>query len=102
MSGLTSLNISLPQSLKDYVEKQVKEGGYSTPSEFIRALLRDDHKRRAREKLEALLLEGVNSGEPLESTPEYWERKRRQLIARFNRKKAGQKSGRPLPRSSPR
>ena len=102
MSGLTSLNVSLPQSLKDYVEKRVKGGGYSTPSEFIRALLRDDHRRHAHEELEALLLEGVNSGSPLEITPEYWQRKRRQLVARFNRKKAGNKSERPVRRSSPR
>jgi len=101
MSGLTSLNISLPRSLKDYVEEQVKEGGYSTPSEFIRTLLRDDHKRRAKEKLETLLLEGVHSGEPLQITPAYWERKRRQLTARIHRK-AGQKSERPIRRPSPR
>ncbi len=102
MSGLTSLNISLPHSLKEYVEDRVKKGGYSTPSEFIRALLRDDHKRRAQEKLQALVFEGVKSGEPLEITPAYWERKRRQLVARFNRKKAGHQSERPVPRPSPR
>ena len=102
MSGLTSLNISLPQSLKSYVEERVRKGGYSTPSEFIRALLRDEHRRHAQEKLEVLLLEGVHSGQPIEITPDYWERKRRQLIGRFNRKKAGSKSERPLRRSAPR
>jgi antitoxin ParD1/3/4 len=38
-------------------------------------------------KLEALLLEGLESGKPLEITPEYWEKKRRQLIERHDRKK---------------
>jgi antitoxin ParD1/3/4 len=52
----------------------------------MRALIRDDQKRCAEEKLEALLLEGLNSGDPLEITPEYWERKRIQLIDRHSKK----------------
>lgn len=59
---MTSLNVSLPKALKDYVENQVSEGGYSTPSEYVRALIREDHKRRAQEKLEGLLVEGLDSG----------------------------------------
>ena len=84
--NMTSLNISLPQSLKEFVEERVKEGGYSTPSEYVRQLLREDQKRRTEEKLEALLLEGLNSGEPIEITPEYWEKKRKQLIERHRTK----------------
>ena len=83
---MTSLNISLPSSLKEFVETQVQESGFSTPSEYIRNLARDDQKRRAEEKLEPLLLEGLNSGEPIEITPEYWEKKRTQLIERHNKK----------------
>lgn len=63
-------------------------GGYSTPSEYLRELLRKDQKQRAEEKLEALLLEGLNSGEPIEITPEYWERKRAQLVERHKKKTA--------------
>jgi antitoxin ParD1/3/4 len=76
----SSLNISLPDSLKDYVENQVKEGGYSNPSEYIQTLVQDDRKRKAGESIETLLLEGLNSGDPIEATPEYWEEKRRRLI----------------------
>ena len=83
---MTSLNISLPSSLKEFVATQVQECGFSTPSEYIRNLVRDDQKRRAEEKLEALLLEGLHSGEPIEITPEYWEKKRTQLMERHNKK----------------
>jgi len=83
---MASLNISLPQSLKEYVEGQVTSCGYSTPSEYLRELLRQDQKKRAEEKLEALLLEGLNSGDPIEITPEYWERKRTQLVERHKKK----------------
>ncbi len=84
--SMTSLNISLPSSLKEFVATQVQESGFSTPSEYIRNLVRDDQKRRAEEKLEALLLEGLHSGEPIEITPAYWEKKRAQLIERHNKK----------------
>jgi antitoxin ParD1/3/4 len=84
--ALSSLNISLPQSLKDYVESQVSTGGYSTPSEYLRELVRRDQRQRAEEKLEALLLEGLQSGEPIEITAEYWETKRLQLIDRHAQK----------------
>jgi antitoxin ParD1/3/4 len=86
--SMTSLNISLPQSLKDYVESRVKDSGYSTPSEYVRELLRQDQERRAEQKLEALLLEGLDSGKPIQITPEYWENKRRQLVERHSRKTA--------------
>lgn len=84
--SMASLNISLPQTLKDFVEEQVERGGYSTPSEFIRELLRDSQKRRAEDRLEALLLEGLKSGDPVEITPEFWERKRLALIERHGKK----------------
>ncbi len=44
--AMTSLNISLPEALKDYVEGQVASGDWSTPSEYIRALIRQDKERR--------------------------------------------------------
>ena len=87
--SMASLNISLPQTLKDYVENQVKDSGYSTPSEYVRELLRQDQNRRAEQKLETLLLEGLNSGEPIEISPEYWESKRRQVVERHAARKTG-------------
>ena len=77
---MTSLNISLPKALKDYVEARVSEGSYSTPSEYVRALIREDHKRRAEEQLEALLIEGLGSGAPIQADREYWAQKRRKLV----------------------
>jgi len=59
----------------------------STPREYVRELLRQDQNRRAGEKLEALLLEGLNSGEPIEISPQYWENKRQELIERHSLQK---------------
>src|ERR1019366_2069989 len=58
--ALTSLNISLPEALKDYIEGQVNSGDWSTPSEYIRELIRQDKERRLRH-LEQDLLAGVKS-----------------------------------------
>ncbi len=43
---MTSLNISLPEVLKAYVEGQVASGDWGTPSEYIRELIRQDKQRR--------------------------------------------------------
>lgn len=76
---MTSLNISLPKALKEYIEGEVAGGAYSTPSEYVRVLIREDKKRRAQEKLESALLEGLNSGAAAEIKRDYWARKRKEL-----------------------
>ena len=81
----TSLNVSLPKSLKEHVERQVREGGYSTPSEYVRALLREDRKRKAAQELEALLLTGLHSGEPVTADSAFWVRRRRKLAASYRK-----------------
>jgi antitoxin ParD1/3/4 len=43
---MTSLNISLPEALKKYVEGQVASGDWGTPSEYVRELIRQDKERR--------------------------------------------------------
>ena len=43
---MTSLNISLPEALKEYVEGQVASGDWGTPSEYVRELIRQDKARR--------------------------------------------------------
>jgi antitoxin ParD1/3/4 len=76
---MASLNISLPQSLKDYL-KQVSAGSYSTPSEYLRELLRQDQKRKAEDELEKLLLEGFHSGGAIEISPEYGKERNRHWL----------------------
>ena len=44
--AMTSLNISLPEALKIYVEGQVASGDWGTPSEYVRELIRQDKERR--------------------------------------------------------
>lgn len=60
---MSTMNISLPNALRAFVEKQVSARGYGTSSEYVRELIRKDQDRQ---QLRTLLLEGASS-EP--STP---------------------------------
>lgn len=66
--AMTSLNISLPDPLKAYVEHRVSSGDFGTPSEFIRALIRQDKEQR-HSRLEAELLEALQTKQ-ITLTPE--------------------------------
>lgn len=45
-----SLHVSLPETLKDYVAERVREGAFSNPSDYVRALIRADRELQARRK----------------------------------------------------
>ncbi len=76
---MTTLNISLPETIQSFVEQQVAKGDYSNASEYILHLILQEQAKAAR--VEALLLEGLDSGEPIEVTNGWWEQKRTQLEA---------------------
>ncbi|MFZ0743713.1 MAG: hypothetical protein WAM85_04865 [Terracidiphilus sp.] len=82
--AMTSLNISLPDPLKAYVEDRVASGDFGTPSEFIRALIRQDKEIR-RSRVETELLDALQSKELLIS-PE--ELKGRSLVSVLREKLA--------------
>ena len=56
---MSTMNVSLPESLKAFVDEQVRSRGYGTSSEYVRELIRKDQDRQ---QLRALLLEGAASG----------------------------------------
>ena len=85
---MQTMNISLPEQLKEYVDGQVGSGRYSSVSEYVRDLIRDDEKRRAQEKLEALLLEGIQSGPPTGMTRRDWEDVRREALKQFEARRS--------------
>ncbi len=55
---MTTMNISLPDALKSFVDEQVAQRGYGTSSEYVRELIRKDQDRT---RLRALLLQGAES-----------------------------------------
>lgn len=85
---MQTMNISLPDPMKQYVEEQVTAGDYSSASEYMRELVRADQKRNAREKLEQTLLESLREGEPEEATSEFWNTLRGELAKRSKARRA--------------
>lgn len=86
---MQTMNISLPEQLKEFVELQVGAGRYSSVSEYVRHLIREDEKHAARNKLESLLLEGIQSGQPSELTRQDWEEIRTAALNRLAERKSG-------------
>jgi antitoxin ParD1/3/4 len=68
------MNISLPQPLKSWVEEQVKAKGYSTASEYVRDLLRHQHEQEIKSRVDAQLIEGLDSGASQPVTKKTWQR----------------------------
>lgn len=79
---MQTMNISLPDPMKQYVEEQVSAGGYSSASEYVRELVRADQKNKAKEALEERLLEALQSGDAIDVTPKMWEELREKVRAR--------------------
>ncbi len=57
----TLINISLPDSLKSFVDEQVTSRGYDSHSEYLSDLVRKDECEAAKEKMRSLLLQGLAS-----------------------------------------
>jgi antitoxin ParD1/3/4 len=86
---MASLNISLPEPLRDWIEARVKGGRYGNASEYLRELIRRDQERQAQERLEGLLLEGVKSGATSPLTKRDWTELRANVAERLERCRGG-------------
>lgn len=87
---METMNIALPEAMKAFVQERVSEGGYSSASEYVRELIRADQKRRVEERIDALLLEGLDSGQPIAVSEGYWDEKKRKLAERLGKTLARQ------------
>lgn len=75
------MQISLPDSMKRFVKERVEEEHYSNPSDYVRALIREDQKRRDERRLEQMVLQGLASGPGIPMTPEEWNKLREEALA---------------------
>ena len=82
---MTTVTISLPESLKQFIDGEVQTKGYGNVSEYVRGLLRAAQAKDADARLEALLLEGLGSGKDAGLTQDFWRELRvdaAQILAR--------------------
>ena len=76
---MATMNISLPDELKQFVDAQVAEHAYGSASEYLRELIR---KQRDVEKLRQMLLDGANSGPATPMEPDFFDKMRERAHAR--------------------
>ena len=89
---MSTMNISLPDDMKEFVDRQVEERGYGTSSEFLRDLIR---KERERQNLRQLMLDAMASPKVAEPDAAYFQG----LRDRVAQRSAG-KVAKPAKRSS--
>jgi antitoxin ParD1/3/4 len=90
--NVVTMNVSLPEPLKRYVDGKVSSGVYGSASEFVREairekLLREGELADAKTALTAQLLRGLDSGKAIAFTDDYIKQKKRALTARVGGKK---------------
>ena len=76
---METLDITLTESMEEFLRGRVAEEGYGSVGDYVRDLIRADQERTAAERVEAALLEGLDSGGSHEIDEGYWEAKRRRL-----------------------
>lgn len=79
------MTISLPGSMKTWVDEQVKAGGYGTTNEFFRELVREARKRRLQEEIDRELLAALDGGDAVPADKKFWLKLRRDARKRLSR-----------------
>ncbi len=79
------MNVSLPPELKDWVDQQVKAGGYGTASEYLRDMLRRARERQVRRRLDESLAEAIEDGASVVMDDDDWNSIRRAARASVTR-----------------
>ena len=75
---MTTMNVSLPNALRDFVDQQVGTAGYSTSSEYVRDLIRRDQQRL---HLRSLMLGGAQTPIVGEADARYFAGLRQRIAA---------------------
>lgn len=79
---MATMNVSLPDAMKDWVEGRTETGRYSNSSDYVRDLIRRDQERNAKiEAMQRLVDEAIEAGESERSLEEILDDARRQARA---------------------
>jgi antitoxin ParD1/3/4 len=68
---MTHLTITLPEAVKDYIDRQVSDGIYSTADDFLMALI--EQERQAKQKVNAILRSTIQNSKTIEAIDDWWE-----------------------------
>jgi antitoxin ParD1/3/4 len=80
---MSTMNLTLPDSLKAFVESRVAERGYGSADDYVEALIREDQEKAEHGEIEGRLLEALQGAPPTPVTPETWEAVKREGLRRL-------------------
>ena len=87
---MTTMNISVPDDMKAFVEAEMAHEGYASASEYLRTLIRDARKRLAKRELEAKFREALKTGPATPMTREDWDSIEQEALGRLARERSRQ------------
>ena len=85
---MSTMNVTLPDSLKAFVESQVARKGYGSPNDYLEALIREDQRKAENDEIEGKLLEAIQGAPATLVTAETWEAIKQEGLRRLEAMKA--------------
>lgn len=74
-----TMNVSLTEPLKRFVDDEVREGGFASTSDYVRELIRERQRRKSEDALRTLIAEGLGSGPAQPVGDDFFARQRQRL-----------------------
>jgi len=78
---MTQITVELPDELAIQIQSQIAEGEFSNLGEYVVYLLKQEQLQLRSTELEKMFLAGLDSGELIEITDQWWEQKRREILS---------------------
>jgi antitoxin ParD1/3/4 len=78
---MTQITVELPDELAIQIQSQIAEGEFSNLGEYVVYLLQQEQSQLRSTELEKMFLAGLDSGELIEITDQWWEQKRREILS---------------------
>ena len=89
---MPNVTISLPETLRNFVDRQMTSRGFGNVSEYFRTLLREAQEKEREARLEELLLEGLNSGDDIPLDGKFWKDLRAEALEMIEKRKNRRRS----------
>jgi len=83
---MPAVTILIPEEMMEFVTKQRKKKGYLNVSEYFRSLLRTAQEKESVEKIEDLLMKGLEAGDDNKFTREFWRDLKTEAVNLVNKR----------------
>jgi antitoxin ParD1/3/4 len=78
---MTQITVELPDELAIQIQSQIAQGEFSNLGEYVVYLLQKEQSQLRSTQLEKMFLEGLDSGELIEITDQWWKQKRQEILS---------------------